>query len=160
MSEEFTYLVKGSEPDPYVVKVTTSPLAISCTCKAGENGLPCKHRKMILEGTDPGIVEGDKARLAEIAAVARASGVYELLKAYDNAKAEKKAVDDKADKAFRKYRDARVDLLMQRVKTDRAVVKARDGMEAAIESVISAYTAAETALGALRGVFTRPLAGE
>ncbi|MDR2305255.1 MAG: hypothetical protein LBE10_11805 [Treponema sp.] len=111
---------------------------------------------MILEGTDPGIVEGDKARLADIAA---ASGVFDLLKAYDKAKAEKKAVDDKADKAFRKYRDARADLLMQRVKTDRAVVKARDSMEAAIESVISAYTAAETALAALRGVFIRSPAG-
>jgi mevalonate pyrophosphate decarboxylase len=115
---------------------------------------------MILEGADPGIVEGDKARLSEIVAVASASGVFSLLKAYDEAKAQKKAIDDKADKAFRKYRDARVDLLMQRVKTDRAVVKARDGMEAAIESVISVYTAAETALGALRGVFTRPDIGE
>jgi uncharacterized Zn finger protein len=160
MPEKIIYQVKGSEPDPYIVKVAISPLAISCTCQAGENGLPCKHRKMILEGADPGIVEGDKSRLAKIAAAAAASGVFGLLKAYDEAKAQKKAIDDKADKAFRKYRDARVDLLMQRVKTDRAVVKARDGMEAAIESVISVYTAVETALGALRGLFIRPLSGE
>jgi hypothetical protein len=36
-----------------------------------------------------------------------------------------------------------------------AIVRARDSMEAAIESVISAYTAAETALAALRGIFIR-----
>jgi hypothetical protein len=156
MPKEFVFHVKGSEPDPYTVKVSLPPLKISCTCQAGENGRICKHRKMILEGADPGIVKGDKTALAEIAAAGAGSGVSSLLEAYDAAQAGKKAADDRADKAFRKYRDARVDLLMQRVKTDRAVIKARDGMEAAIESVITEYTAAETALAALRVIFTRP----
>ena len=156
MPDKITYHVRGSAPDPYIVKVSLSPLAISCTCYAGENGLPCKHRKLILEGADPGIVQGDKARLADIAAAALASGVFDLLKAYDEAKAGKKTVDDKADKAFKKYRDSRLDLIMQRVKTDRAVAKARDGMEAAIEAIVPAQEAVEAALGALRGVFIRP----
>ena len=159
MSEELTYLVKRSDTDPYAVKVSFSPLAISCTCQAGQNGLPCRHRKMILEGGDPGIIQGNKARLVEIASSAKASGVFDLLQAYDDAKAGKKAANDRTDKAFSKYREARVDLLMQRVKTDRAVVKARDGMEATIEATVSAYEAAEKALAALRSVFTRP-AGE
>jgi hypothetical protein len=156
MPKELVYLVKGSEPDPYVVKVSFPPLQISCTCQAGENGLPCRHRKMILGGMDPGIVKGDKAALAEIAALADASGVSGLMESYEAAKAGKKAADDKADKAFRKYRDARLDLLMERVKTDRAVVKARDGMEAAIEATVSAWAAAEKALTALRVIFIRP----
>jgi hypothetical protein len=111
---------------------------------------------MILEGADPGIVQGDKERLAEIATAAKSSGVFGLLQAYDDAKAGKKAANDRSDKAFSKYREARLDLLMQRVKTDKAVVKARDGMEAAIEATVSAYAAAETALDALRDIFTRP----
>jgi hypothetical protein len=115
---------------------------------------------MILEGVDPGIVQGDKARLSEIAAAAKASGVFGLLQAYDDAKAEKKAANDRTDKAFTKYRDARLNLLMQRVKTDKAVVKAREGMEAAIETTVFAYAMAETALDALRDIFIRPFAGE
>ena len=160
MPKEFVFHVQGSDPDPYIVKVLFPPLTISCTCQAGENGRPCKHRKMIFEGVDPGIVKGDKTTLAEIAAAGASSGVSGLLKAYDEAQAGKKAADDRADKAFRKYRDARVDMLMQRVKTDRAVIKAQANMEAAIESVITEYTAAETALTALRVIFIRPGGGE
>jgi hypothetical protein len=110
---------------------------------------------MILEGADPGIVKGDKAALAEIAAAGAGSGVSSLLEAYDAAKAGKKAADDRADKAFRKYRDARVDLLMQRVKTDRAIVKAQGGMEAAIEAIAPAQRAVDNALAALRVIFIR-----
>jgi hypothetical protein len=155
MSEKITYSVQGSDPEPYIVEIALSPLTISCTCQAGQNGLPCKHRKIILEGADPGIIQGDKDRLAEIAAAAKASGVLDLLKTYDDAKAEKKAADDRADKAFRKYRDARLDHIMQRTKTDRAIVKAKDGMEAAIEDMVQAYSHGEIALVALRSVFVR-----
>jgi hypothetical protein len=156
MSKEFVFHVKGSEPDPYIVKVSFSPLDISCTCQAGENGLPCKHRKMILEGVDPGIVKGDKTTLAEIAAAGASSGVSGLLEAYDTAKAGKKAADDRADKAFKKYRDARLDLIMEKVKTDRAIVKAQGGMEAAIEAIAPAQRAVDNALAALRVIFIRP----
>jgi hypothetical protein len=156
MSDKIVYHVQGSDPDPYIVKVTFFPLTISCTCQAGQNGLPCRHRKIILEGADPGIVQGDKVRLSEIAGAAKVSGVFDLLKAYDDAKAEKKVADDKADKAFRKYRDARLDRIMQRTKTDRAIVKAREGMETAIEALVQAYSQGEIALDALRGVFIRP----
>jgi hypothetical protein len=156
MSEKITYSVQGSTSEPYTVKISLSPFVAECTCQAAEVGLPCRHRIKIISGEDPGIVSGDKNRLPDIAAAAKKTPVFDLLKTYDEAKAGKKAADDKADKAFRKYRDARVDLLMQRVKTDRAVIKARGNMETAIESVISAYTASEAALAALRGIFIRP----
>jgi hypothetical protein len=110
---------------------------------------------MILEGVDPGIIEGDKALLAEISTAASVSGVFDLLKVYDDAKAGEVAANKKADGAFKKYRDARLDFIMQRVKTDRAVVKAREGMESAIEDITPAHKAVENALAALRGVFTR-----
>lgn len=158
MADEITYLVQGSSDEPYIVKFFSTPFSISCTCTAAENGLPCKHRKTILYGTDPGIIKGDKSRLGEIAAAAESSGVFGLLQAYDDAKAGEVIVNKKADGAFKKYRDARLDLIMARVKTDRAVVKAREGMEAAIEAITPAHKAAITALAALRGVFIR--AGE
>ena len=153
MSNEIIYHVKGSVPDPYIVKVTISPLSISCTCQAAENGLPCKHRITILYGADPGIVEGDKSKLSAINKAAEAAGVFDLLKNYDNAKDERKIIDGKADKAFKKYRDARLELLQKRVKTDRAVVKARDEMESAIEALIPAADKIQATLKAIGGIF-------
>jgi len=63
-NQELTYLVQGSSPDPYVVKVLLSPLSISCTCAAAENGLPCKHRTAILHGADLDIIKGDRSKFA------------------------------------------------------------------------------------------------
>jgi len=154
MSEKITYYVKGSAPDPYIVVVNLSPLSISCTCQAALNNLPCKHRISILQGSDPGIVEGDKSKLAEINKVAEASGAFDLLKTYDDAKAERKRADGKAENAFGKYRTARLELLRKKVKTDRAVKKTRDEMEAAIDAVLPAAEKTHSILKELSGVFT------
>ena len=155
MSDEIIFQVQGSAPDPYIVKVTISPLSISCTCQAAEVGLPCKHRIGILSGDDPGIVAGDKSKLAAINKAAEAAGVFDLLKKYDDAKADKKALYNKLEKTFNRYRDARLELLQKKVKTDRAIVKARDTMEATIDA-LPAADKTPAALKALGGIFRFP----
>jgi len=152
MSEKLTYHVKGSAPEPYIVEVVLSPLLISCTCQAAANGLPCKHRILILSGKDPGIADGDKSKLESINKAAEASGVFGLLKNYEDAKDAGKAVSAVSEKAFLKYRTARLELLRKKVKTDRAVTKARDEMETAIEKIIPTSLETDKALKALRGI--------
>jgi len=153
MPEKTVYYVQGSAPDPYIVEVNFSPFTISCTCQAAENQLPCKHRIMILQGNDPGIVKGDKLKLDEINSAAVNSGVFELLKDYDDAKAERKQMDYKAENAFGKYRTARLDLAQKKVKTDKAVQKTRADMEAAIDAIVPAVENTHSALKALHEIF-------
>ena len=109
---------------------------------------------MILQAADPGIVKGDKSKLAEINKAAEAAGVFDLLKNYEDAKAKRKGMDGKAENAFGKYRTARLELLQNKVKTDRAVIKARADMEAAIDAIIPAAENTQSALKALHGIFT------
>jgi hypothetical protein len=154
MSEKLTYHVQGSSPDPYIVEVTMSPFSISCTCQAAENSLPCKHRILILSGKDPGIVKGDKSKLESINKAAEAAGVFNLLKNYEDAKAAVRDITALSEKAFKKYRGARLEFLEKRVKTDRAVVKAQGEMEAAIEAIVPPSVQNDNALKALRGILT------
>jgi hypothetical protein len=108
---------------------------------------------MILHGADPGIVKGDKSDLVAINKAAEGSGVFDVLKKYEDAKTERKVLDDKAEKAYRKYRTARLELLQKKVKTDRAVKKTRDEMETAIDAITPAAEKTHSALKALSGVF-------
>lgn len=51
--------VQGSAIDPYIVtfhKRSDTNLSAYCTCRAGENGMYCKHRFSILEGNLNAIV--------------------------------------------------------------------------------------------------------
>lgn len=57
------FLVQGSALEPYKVtfKKVGGNLSAYCTCPAGENGMYCKHRFNILEGSTKGIVSGNEA---------------------------------------------------------------------------------------------------
>jgi hypothetical protein len=160
MSEKIAYSVQGSSSEPYTVTISLSPFTVECTCQAAEVGLPCKHRIKIISGEDPGIINGDKGRLPNIVAAARKTPVFDLLEKYEGLKDAKKAVETAADKAFKKYRDCRIDLLQGKVKTDRAVVKTQGALEAAIEAIVPVYNEVEDALTALRDIFIRPSANE
>jgi hypothetical protein len=56
--ETCEFLVQGSAPEPYrvIFKKAANNLSAYCTCPAGENGMYCKHRFSILEGSTKGIV--------------------------------------------------------------------------------------------------------
>ena len=53
ISERMQFLVQGSSAEPYEVTFVQAgkELSASCTCQAGQNGLHCKHRLNILEGS-------------------------------------------------------------------------------------------------------------
>jgi len=55
---EIKFLVQGSSSEPYVTvfKKVNNNLSAYCTCPAGKNGMYCKHRFRILEGSAVGIV--------------------------------------------------------------------------------------------------------
>lgn len=57
------FLVQGSEAEPYRVtfKRDGSNITALCNCKAGTNGMHCKHRLEILTGKSKSIVSGNEA---------------------------------------------------------------------------------------------------
>lgn len=56
--ESIFFSVKGSSPEPYQVTFQRKGSNISayCTCPAGVNGQPCKHRLAILAGSTANVV--------------------------------------------------------------------------------------------------------
>lgn len=56
MPDEISFLVQGSQPDPYVVRFFTrgDSLLAKCTCQAGVREKVCKHvLKLIEESVSP-----------------------------------------------------------------------------------------------------------
>lgn len=57
--KEISFFVRWSDPDPYEVtflKEADSKVIVLCTCKAGMNGMHCKHRIAIINGDTSAIV--------------------------------------------------------------------------------------------------------
>jgi hypothetical protein len=154
MSGKIAYSVQGSSSEPYIVTISLSPFTVECTCQAAEVGLPCRHRIKIISGEDPGIINGDKSKFPDIAAAAKKTPVFDLLEKYEGLKDDKKVVETAAEKAFKKYRDTRIDFLCGTVKTDRSMTKAQAAMDTAIEALIPADHRIKEVLEELREIFT------
>lgn len=58
MKKQISFLVQGSQTEPYKVKfyLDGNSLTASCTCQAGEMGTYCNHRLRILLGNPVDIV--------------------------------------------------------------------------------------------------------
>lgn len=69
MVHEFSFLVDGSEPEPYevVFLVDGRTATATCTCKGYYHGLICKHRVGLLHDYDP--QEMDSETAANVAAL-------------------------------------------------------------------------------------------
>jgi hypothetical protein len=69
MSDIREFLVQGSDPLPYKVifKKDGGDLKATCTCKAGSNGILCKHRLSILDGEKGAIISGNENHVEEVA---------------------------------------------------------------------------------------------
>lgn len=67
-SERIQFLVQGSAAKPYEVTFvkTGKELAAFCTCQAGKNGLSCKHRLNILDGSQNNIVSDNPHEVAKV----------------------------------------------------------------------------------------------
>jgi hypothetical protein len=149
----YLFYVQGSSAEPYAVKVNADPFTVSCSCTAARNGLPCKHRKAIIEGQDPGIVKGDKSKLKEISGLAAKSKIFEYLKTFETGKAARAAAGKKSETAFKKYREARLRVLMNQVKTPAGAEKALEALEAAIAAEVTVEKAMDKLSKALHSIF-------
>lgn len=81
MNDSIRVLVQGSEPSPYTLTFAKDGqnLTASCTCRAGEVGIYCKHRISVLTGDWRKVVGGDIGRLEEIRSWLNGSDVQSAL---------------------------------------------------------------------------------
>ena len=86
-SEVIEYRVRGSRGDLYDVRFQRVGPSIqaSCSCRAGESGLFCKHRNSLIEGEVGAIVSGDTGKLAMIGEYLSGTDAEAALKALSEA---------------------------------------------------------------------------
>ena len=102
MSEDIRkFLVQGSDPAPYIVyfKKSNDDLRATCSCRAGANGILCKHRLSILNGDKSAVVSENADDVAEVASWLVGSKVAEAISAVVSLEAEKKSIEEKIKKA-------------------------------------------------------------
>lgn len=108
--EEIHFLVQGSADEPYKVTFQKKGTNLSayCTCPAGENGQYCKHRIIILEGSNEGIISSNKDEVMIIKSWLRGTDVEAALmslidaqKQCEKAKIELSAAKKQLARAFR-----------------------------------------------------------
>ncbi|WP_276979892.1 SWIM zinc finger family protein [Flavobacterium filum] len=61
----FKFLVQGSVQYQTTFEIEGNNIRAFCTCPAGDQGAPCKHRYAILSGDSSAIV-GDKSQVANL----------------------------------------------------------------------------------------------
>lgn len=108
MSETLQFLVQGSDPKPYkvVFKRDGPDLKATCTCKAGMNGILCKHRLLILDGEKCGIISENIDQVAEVASWLLGSNVASAISEVVALEAQKKTLDAKIKHAKKLIADA------------------------------------------------------
>lgn len=67
--ERVQFVVEGSQGDAYDVVISRDGTNVNalCSCKAGQNGLWCRHRVALLNGEADALIEGEEADLARVA---------------------------------------------------------------------------------------------
>ncbi len=98
MSEHtFEFLVKGSEPVPYIVKFSKigGKLKATCSCRAGIMGQLCKHRLSILAGDSTSIVSDNRNDVSNIQNFLIGTDTEALLDSIKQIEDEKKIIEDK-----------------------------------------------------------------
>jgi hypothetical protein len=116
------------------------------------NNTICKHRRAILAGEDPGIVEGDRKRLREIAGAAAAVGWPALDAELGEAKARLLAAEKGFDLAARAFRETHYRIAAGDLKTERLEERAREKMGAALEAATRAYLEHERIEARAKGI--------
>jgi hypothetical protein len=84
--DRFEFLVQGSAPEPYVVSFLrrdAKNISASCTCRAGESRMWCKHRIRILRGLVEGIVSDNATDVSTVAGWLAGSDVQTALETID-----------------------------------------------------------------------------
>ena len=104
---KITFSVQGSEEYPYTVSFNKSDdgLIATCDCNAALNGMHCKHRLRILQGSREGIISKNLDKV-------------EIVKSwYPGSSIETAVIDlEKAEEEFKTYRNK-----IHRLKTNVAI---------------------------------------
>lgn len=81
-SESIQFLVQGSAAEPYEVTFvkTGQEFSARCTCRAGLNGVLCKHRLNILEGSQKDIVSDNVSDVAKVQSWLPGSSIQQELR--------------------------------------------------------------------------------
>jgi hypothetical protein len=157
-SHKFTMFTQGSAAEPYKMELLLNPLSISCTCQAGISGIPCKHRKHILQGHVYTILEPTPAIKTAVEMAAKiweSSDMPGYMEEYEKARDAIKAQKEKSEKAFKKYRDSVIDYVLKRG-TEKAKNKASAALDEVIQGCINAEIEAYGLFEAIKTVFVRP----
>ena len=91
--QKAVFTIQGSSDEPYIVTVSFDPFTISCTCQAGLSGLPCKHRKNILNDFCENMLSAPgnhEEVLSFIKEIASNSNIFQLLDEYETVKMKQK----------------------------------------------------------------------
>ncbi|MFA6977843.1 MAG: hypothetical protein WC209_00865 [Ignavibacteriaceae bacterium] len=109
--ETIKFLVQGSANEPYVVvfrKIENNFSAL-CSCPACENGMYCKHRFRIMEGSTENIISNNKSDVEIVKSWLIGSDVESAIKELKEVENEllraKKKVSDFKKKLSRKLID-------------------------------------------------------
>ena len=91
------FMVQGSQPEPYkvVFKKNGSDLRASCSCRAGVNGLLCKHRLSILNGDMSAVVSENIDQVTEVNSWLDGSNVAAAIAEVVALESEKKLIEDR-----------------------------------------------------------------
>lgn len=102
------FLVQGSEPSPYkvVFRKEGTNLKATCNCKAGVNGMLCKHRLSILDGEKGAVVSENPDQVAEVASWLAGSNVAGAISEVVSLEVQKKQIEAKIKRAKKMVADA------------------------------------------------------
>lgn len=112
MSDRLSFLVQGSQDDPYEVTfLRRGPgnLSAYCTCRAGQNGQYCKHRVRLLIGDMTDVVGGDASGAETVASWLVGSDVERAMQEVRHAELEADAAKKRLSAAKRKVARAMMD---------------------------------------------------
>ncbi|MBW6399981.1 hypothetical protein KPL78_19125 [Roseomonas sp. HJA6] len=84
---EFTFLVSGSQPEPYRVVFTVdgADATALCTCPAGAFDRACKHRIGLLQGDISRLASANPDDLAALATAMEGTDILEAMRFLDEA---------------------------------------------------------------------------
>lgn len=79
--EKFTFSVQGSSTEPYMVifEKSNNRIKAYCSCPAGKNGQPCKHRLAILAGDTRNLLGNSSANALIVNSWLPGSNIEEAL---------------------------------------------------------------------------------
>ena len=103
MGDELVFVVKGSRGDHYTVRASREDdnLTMTCTCRAGEVGIHCKHRLSLLMGDVSRLVSGNEEDVERLREMYAGSDVEHYVEQLRTAEEELKVAQAKV-KALRK----------------------------------------------------------